>query len=84
MTALTDKTEILEVQETYHAEGVTYSSASQGASTVTIPYSRWLDMGRPRRIVVTITPSETTLAADNLIEHVILATRAAVEIEAPK
>lgn len=60
MASLTEKTEILEVQEANHRTGVTYSSTGFAASTVTIAYGRWLAMHRPAKIVVTITPSDIT------------------------
>lgn len=56
MAALTEKTEILEMQDP-KLDGVTFSSTHHKASTVTIDFVRWLDMGRPAKIVVTITPA---------------------------
>ncbi len=57
MATLTEKTEILEVTEAHHSRGVTLSAATFKASTVTIDFARWLEMGRPPKIVVTITPA---------------------------
>ncbi len=57
MATLTEKTEILEVTEAHHSRGVTFSAATFKASTVTVDFTRWIDMGKPARIVVTITPA---------------------------
>lgn len=57
MATLTEKTEILDMTEAYIKTGVKFGSTSYKSSQVTIDFVRWLDMGRPWQIVVTITPA---------------------------
>lgn len=55
---LTDKTEVLTLSVIDTHEGVTFSSTGYLASTVVIDFVRWVDMGQPGKIVVTITPAK--------------------------
>ncbi len=54
------RTEILprevSVPDQPHKE-VTFSSKAFGASTVTIDFTRWVDMGYPNQVVVTVSPA---------------------------
>lgn len=56
--ALTEKTEVLDLDTVDPRDGVKFSSTHFHASTVTIDYVRWIDMGRPAKIAVTITPAK--------------------------
>lgn len=55
---LTDKTEVLNLSVIDTRKGVTFSSTGYLASTVVVDFVRWVDMGQPGKIVVTITPAK--------------------------
>lgn len=57
---LTETTETL-VRQTHdphvmQRDGVTFSSPAHHASSVQIDFTRWMDMGLPEKILLTITP----------------------------
>lgn len=43
-------------------KGVTFSSPSFKASTITLDFARWVDMGYPNQIVVTVARAEPSPA----------------------
>lgn len=52
---LVGKKEVLDLQgEPSQRDGVTFSSTAYLASTITLNFVRWVDMGSPRQIVATI------------------------------
>lgn len=53
---LVEHREVLELSEAHHRKGVTFGSTAYKASTLTIDFVRWRDMGSPRQVVVTVTP----------------------------
>lgn len=44
-------------------EGVKFSSPTHGSSTVTLNFTRWVDMGYPNKVIVTVIPQPTRAGA---------------------